>query len=176
MQRASPSLRTLIELYLSAFRAVHRRPDPAQLKTEAPCLANWTVATRGREIFLVGDVTGHPLLGDSWIQTSTLIFVSEDRQWARTLSRWYRLRSAFVPPLPDEYAGVSLRGYLVSVDDGIISLPMHMARKFMVRRPQEVADLAFSVGYDDLVPELTRLARAWPNMPNENLFQVPQAL
>lgn len=130
---------------------------------------------RGPEIFLTGRVTGHPLLGDTRIRTSALVHVSSDQIWARTLSRWYKLGSAFTPSLPDEYADGVFPGYLVSVDGETISLPLHMAMRFISERPQQVADLAFRAGYDDLVPELTRLARAWPSMPKENSFQASQA-
>lgn len=176
MPHAPRPLRTLVETYLTAFRAVRHGPEPAHSEPDAPCLTNWTAAIRGREIVLVGSVTRHPILGDTRVQTSTLIYVSQDRQWARTLSRWYRLGAAFVPTLPAEHTGDLLPGFFVPIDEGIISLPLHMALKFTARRPQEVADVAFRAGLDDLVPELIRLARAWTSMPKEISFQDSQAI
>ena len=59
---------------------------------DAPVLERWFLARRA-EPCLVGLSTGHPLLpGDGRpIATSELWLLSEDRMWARTLSRWYRL-------------------------------------------------------------------------------------
>jgi hypothetical protein len=59
---------------------------------DAPILDQWTPML-GNNIFLVGMATGHPkLVGtDRLISTSELFLVSEDKAWARTLSRWYRL-------------------------------------------------------------------------------------
>nr|WP_147407682.1 DUF6634 family protein [Pseudooceanicola algae] len=158
-------------MYLTAFRAVCLGVDPDRSELEAPFLDNWTAAMRGREVFLVGSVTGHPVLGDRRIQTSTLIHLSPDREWARTLSRWYKLGPAFVPKLPGEYLDDVLPGYLVAVDKGVISLPIHVALKCIARRTQQVFDLAFKAGYDDLIPELSRLARAWPVCQEKSCFK-----
>lgn len=59
----------------------------------APLLEQWSFATIRRPC-LIGGVTGHPLLGDlSRIQTSELFAIDPSAGWARTLSRYYRLRS-----------------------------------------------------------------------------------
>lgn len=51
-------------------------------------------------VCLIGQSSGHPLLpgADRQIVTSELYLLSADRQWARTLSRWYRLGT----PLEEE--------------------------------------------------------------------------
>ena len=62
------------------------------LPTTAPLLDQWEFAQRGA-VCLVGRSNGHPLLPGlgRQIATSALWLLSTDRQWARTLSRWYRL-------------------------------------------------------------------------------------
>lgn len=59
---------------------------------EAPLLDRWILGSRLIPC-LVGLSTGHPLLPgeDRAIGTSDLWLLSDDRTWARTLSRWYRL-------------------------------------------------------------------------------------
>lgn len=65
---------------------------PQRLAGAAPILDHWLVGTRAIPC-LVGLSTGHPkLTGEGRpIATSDLWLMSEDRRWARTLSRWYRL-------------------------------------------------------------------------------------
>ncbi|WP_193175442.1 DUF6634 family protein [Oricola nitratireducens] len=73
--------------------AISRGLLPEELvEGEAPLLDRWMVASRIIPC-LAGLSTGHPLLpGDNrMIGTSDLWLMSEDRTWARTLSRWYRL-------------------------------------------------------------------------------------
>jgi hypothetical protein len=65
---------------------------PEDLATDAPLLDRWLVAHRPA-VCLLGQSTGHPLLPgvNREIVTSDLMLMSQDRSWARTLSRWYRL-------------------------------------------------------------------------------------
>lgn len=58
----------------------------------APVLDRWMIAQRAIPC-LAGLSFGHPkLAGDQrMIATSDLWLLSDDRSWARTLSRWYRL-------------------------------------------------------------------------------------
>ncbi|MDF3217934.1 hypothetical protein EN962_27655 [Mesorhizobium sp. M7A.F.Ca.CA.001.09.2.1] len=67
-------------------------PPEAMADEEAPILDRWILAQRAVPC-LAGLSTGHPLLfGEGrLIGTSDLWLLSEDRTWARTLSRWYRL-------------------------------------------------------------------------------------
>lgn len=69
--------------------------------TDAPVLDEWRVAFDGEGVSLVGRVTGHPRLNENaLVQTSTLLAVSSDETWARTLNRFYRLkRPAGAPPM-----------------------------------------------------------------------------
>ncbi len=67
-------------------------PPEAMADEEAPILDRWIFAQRIVPS-LAGLSTGHPqLVGQGrLIGTSDLWLLSEDRAWARTLSRWYRL-------------------------------------------------------------------------------------
>lgn len=58
----------------------------------APILDRWILAQRIVPC-LAGLSTGHPQLvgAERLIGTSDLWVLSEDRNWGRTLSRWYRL-------------------------------------------------------------------------------------
>ncbi len=71
---------------------ITRGASVEELARHAPLLDRWTEAVRPTPC-LAGLSTGHPLLpGDARpILTSNLVLVSDDRQWARTRSRWYRL-------------------------------------------------------------------------------------
>jgi hypothetical protein len=59
---------------------------------DAPILDRWVFGQRLVPC-LAGMSTGHPKLpgANRLIGTSDLWLLSEDRSWARTLSRWYRL-------------------------------------------------------------------------------------
>ncbi len=70
-------------------------PSEADLR-DAVILEEWTIGgdpLTGQTVFW-GRSIGHPILGDRLITTSPLIWISEDRTIARTLSRWYRLGRA----------------------------------------------------------------------------------
>jgi hypothetical protein len=58
----------------------------------APVLDRWFLANRAAPC-LIGLSTGHPrLVGvNRSIATSDVWLMSDDKAWARTLSRWYRL-------------------------------------------------------------------------------------
>lgn len=66
---------------------------------EAPILDRWVIGQRFVPC-LAGLSTGHPRLpGENrLIGTSDLWLLSEDRTWARTLSRWYQLGRPAVHP------------------------------------------------------------------------------
>src|SRR5690606_10519798 len=63
-----------------------------EIDPHAPLLGNWTQGMRLGPC-LLGLATDHPKLpGDRRsIVTSDLLLLSDDGQWARTRSRWYRL-------------------------------------------------------------------------------------
>jgi hypothetical protein len=70
---------------------VHGRPYHFSSLANAPTLENWSFAALFSPC-LIGEVTGHPLLGDRpSIHTSQLMVLDAERGWARTWSRFYRL-------------------------------------------------------------------------------------
>lgn len=63
-----------------------------------PVLCNWRwiLYENGPELgVFLGEVTGHPLLNDGWVITSSVQWISDDRSCARTLSRLYELKEEF---------------------------------------------------------------------------------
>ena len=74
------------------------RPVSPIMLQKAPLLEDWVPAVTPQGVQLIGQVTGHPLLGDRAIATSSVWFADPDGAWARTLSRFYRLG----PPLDRE--------------------------------------------------------------------------
>ncbi len=46
---------------------------------------------------LLGNAVNHPILGSRPIVTSAVLWLSEDRTIARTLSRWYKLGTCALP-------------------------------------------------------------------------------
>lgn len=62
----------------------------ARLST-APLLDRYCPTIGPLGVRLIGDVTGHPLLGTRTIVTSQLWFADPHGQWIRTMSRFYRL-------------------------------------------------------------------------------------
>ncbi|TPI59864.1 hypothetical protein FJ420_21295 [Mesorhizobium sp. B3-1-3] len=65
---------------------------PEDFAGQVPLLDYWMLAQRPATC-LIGLSTGHPLLPgiERQISTSDLMLMSRDREWARTMSRWYRL-------------------------------------------------------------------------------------
>jgi hypothetical protein len=85
------------------------RPVSPILLQRAPLLEDRVPAVTPQGVQLIGHVTGHPLLGDRAIATSSVWFADPDGAWARTLSRFYRLG----PPLDRE----DIRRVLVRMAD-----------------------------------------------------------
>jgi hypothetical protein len=67
-----------------------RAVQPAPLRT-APLLKYWVPVRRPEGLRLIGQATGHPRLKRRMIMTSPLWFADPEGNWARTLSRYYRL-------------------------------------------------------------------------------------
>ena len=83
---------------------IHSGASPEALAgDESPVLDRWVIGQRFVPC-LAGLSTGHPLLpgNNRLIGTSDLWMLSEDRCWARTLSRWYRLGRPADGTIPDQ--------------------------------------------------------------------------
>ncbi len=62
--------------------------------TTAPVLTKWHPTFR-RQMALEGVIHGHPRIGEGRTGLTSGVFaLAEDRKWARTLSRFYRLVSS----------------------------------------------------------------------------------
>lgn len=76
-----------------AFEAAGKGPT-AEALAESPLLVNWQIIMMAGRLCLAGEVSGHPKLKDDFITTSHLVFLSPGLDWARTMSRFYRLGSS----------------------------------------------------------------------------------
>jgi hypothetical protein len=70
--------------------ATGRTPDAVVL-ARAPVLSAWSYLADANGVRLMGVVQGHPNVGPGPILTSPLYAIDPQLQWARTLSRFYRL-------------------------------------------------------------------------------------
>lgn len=105
---------TLIEKLRSAQTDLRRLgegwcPSEADLE-DAVGLEQWMPAVDplNNLPILMGESIGHPILGDQFITTSPVLWISEDRTIARTLSRWYRLGRCALPSTAEPSPGPEL--------------------------------------------------------------------
>lgn len=75
---------------LEELRDVYQSGESPDL-SDAPMIDAWGLAPAGDVVVLVGLVTGHPTIADGAITTSPVLSIADDRTWARTVSRFYRL-------------------------------------------------------------------------------------
>jgi hypothetical protein len=68
-----------------------RRSVSSFVLDAAPRLDDWVAMPTPMGVQLMGQVTGHPLLGDRAVVTSPLWIADPQGRWVRTLSRFYRL-------------------------------------------------------------------------------------
>jgi len=69
-----------------------------------PIINDYTLAVDPSGLIrLVGDVSGHPRLGHTWVTTSPVWQITKDNWCARTSSRWYTLGQ--MHPIPDGVDG-----------------------------------------------------------------------
>ena len=73
-----------------AILAQYGTAPRSQLRT-APLLDRYLPVITSQGVRLIGHVSDHPVLGSRQVITSQLWFADPDRQWLRTLSRYYRL-------------------------------------------------------------------------------------
>lgn len=107
-------MQTLMEKLRSAQIDLRRlregwRPTEADL-TDAVGLEEWIpgVDAQNGLMILIGESIAHPILGDRSITTSPVLWISEDRTIARTLSRWYRLGRCGLPTANEPSSGPQL--------------------------------------------------------------------
>ena len=90
------------------------RPSALEV-ADAVSLDNWVIGIQPHtnQIVFWGEAVGHPILGNRHIVTSPILWISKDRQIARTLSRWYRLGEPAplsIEPTPCHKAGEPAAG------------------------------------------------------------------
>jgi hypothetical protein len=117
---------------------------------------------QGSKLYLTGKVTGHPLLGERLIRTSMLIYISDDSQWARTLSRWYRLGSPLKIDISRTFPDIDLEGFCPTVGVHGLGIPLRIARKVMANRPGELSEVALKNGLYDAAKHLRSVQEHWP--------------
>lgn len=84
------------DIYKVLARIYRGEAPTAEELAEAPRLDFWTIGAEDGVLVLQGVVTGHPLLEEgAYIRTSALMWLSDDRTVARTVSRFYRLGVRF---------------------------------------------------------------------------------
>jgi hypothetical protein len=69
--------------------------QPSSELNDAPMISNWSRTNRSIGA-LAGLVVGHPTLPNKLVVTSEVFAIDEQRGWARTFSRFYRLGEAHV--------------------------------------------------------------------------------
>jgi len=84
------------DIYKVLVRIYRGESPTAEEIAGAPQLDFWTIGAENGCLVLHGVVTGHPLLEEGdYIRTSALMWLSDDRKIARTVSRFYKLGVRF---------------------------------------------------------------------------------
>jgi hypothetical protein len=78
-------------------RLCRRRGVSPFVLDAAPRLDDWVAMQTPLGIQLIGQVSGHPLLGDRAAVTSPLWIADPQGRWVRTLSRFYQLAAPADP-------------------------------------------------------------------------------
>jgi len=88
---------------LDDLRRIKVRPFALR---DAPLVENWAAVLAPVGVCLIGQVSGHPVLGDGPIITSPLYAADPGGRWVRSTARFYLL---------GEPAGAHMRDWLMSV-------------------------------------------------------------
>lgn len=104
---------------LAAYAAADAGPLKADLDN-APLMECWQVLRSEKgNLTLCGMGSGHPELPDAFIATSQLIALNPMEDWARTVSRWYRLGTSFKDavalPNKSELLVAQIRGIRIKI-------------------------------------------------------------
>ena len=165
-QTPTPIVQELIDRCTLAFRAAQVGPDTNGHDRNAPTLDDYLCVLQGRKLFMTGWAIGHPRLGTTLIGTSMLIHVTEDAQWGRTLSRWYRLGEPRRIDTSQLSPDIILEGYCPSVGLDGLGIPLRLARMVMAKRPAELSRVALEHGLDEQASALARIEKNWPPQAN----------
>lgn len=118
----------MIAKYNNALNAIESFSD-SDLDS-APMLSNYAIVERpsGR-ILMFGDVQNHPILGNTLISTSDLVYLDAEAGVARTVSRWYRLGSRDTAVAGDLIFAGRMSGCVIA-DDKLQNMLDDKAREF----------------------------------------------
>ncbi len=152
----------LLKRSVTAFQAALQGPNPDGADQDAPKMEHYLIVLQAQKMTLHGWVEGHPRLGTRIINTSLLIHVSEDRKWARTLSRWYRLGDPERLDTSQLSPDIDLASFCVPMGLDGISIPLHLARRIMEQQPTRLAAIAAEKGFDNVSKTLSDIAKSWP--------------
>lgn len=152
----------LLKRSVTAFEAALQGPDPDGADCDAPMMDQYLIVLQGQKMNLQGWADGHPRLGTTLIQTSLLIYVTEDGRWARTLSRWYQLGDAQqlddARMMPDtEPEGISIQ-----LGPNSVSVPLVHARRILELQPAHFARIAEEKGFQEVHDALSEIRKSWP--------------
>jgi hypothetical protein len=103
-----PDLPAKLRKLANDLEAIRHFPPSTAALHDAPSIDQWLAMLTPTGVCLIGDVSGHPQLGDRPATTSPLWAADPDGKWVRTTSRFYRL---------GEPAGPEIRQVLQSVFD-----------------------------------------------------------
>lgn len=73
----------------------------------------------------------------------------------------------FATDTAEAFPEAPVAGYCVVLAPDVLSVPLHFARRLTDKRPERMAEQAFELGFDDLLPALTLVARTWPAIGDE---------
>lgn len=147
---------------ITAFQAALQGPDPDGADHDAPMMDDYLIVLQGQKMNLHGWADGHPRLGTGRVQTSLLIHISEDKKWARTLSRWYMLGDAQRVDTSQLAPDIDLASFCILVGSDGIGIPLHLARRVMEVQPSQFRGIARQRGFDDVAATLSEIAESWP--------------
>lgn len=144
----SAELRAEFDRLLLAIELAETGPSDPDLAT-APLIDMWRPLMANQFcVSLWGFVTDHPELGRDYTTTSALIALDQQRGWARTWNRWYRLGTplAELPLSAPEvrFTDFALPGFRVMDDEA--------------RLPEVLADYIVQVRKVDAQDRLARYA------------------
>ena len=147
---------------ITAFQAALQGPDPEGADQDAPIMDQYLIVLQGQKMNLHGWADGHPKLGKTFIHTSLLIHISEDRKWARTLSRWYQLGDAQQMDTSQLSPDIDLASFCTPVGLAGVSIPLYLARRVMGLQPTRLAGIARERGFGDVAATLSEIGKSWP--------------
>lgn len=147
---------------IEALQAALNGPQPEGEDCNAPVLDDYVFVLEGQTTTLHGRTRGHPRLGASVIRTSLLIYVTQDQKWARTLSRWYRLKNPKRFDTSQLSPDIDVVGYCTLMGENMVSIPLYLARRLMLQRLKQLSLDAMILGCVDESETLSRIKKKWP--------------